>query len=80
MPRSELNTLIANFDDTQLEMLAICAEKLATVKANRFTGVTLIEINSNQGGINDPAISQREVVKIGKKTKRRIRSSLQKMQ
>lgn len=73
---SELHMLMENLDDTQIEMLSIVAVRIARLKADGFTGQTIIELNTNQGSIGDSRLTQSEVVRIGGSKKRKVRSAL----
>ena len=70
----ELEQLIDNFDREQLEALTGIALRMATAKADSWTGKINFELNVSQGGLSDMHVHKGEVVRFQKKT-RRIRSS-----
>jgi len=69
----ELNKLLDNFDDTQLEVLAAIAVRMAGLKSERWTGKVIFELNSNLGSLGDLHTHKSEIVRFGK-SKRKIRS------
>ncbi|MCK5219104.1 hypothetical protein KAR10_06265 [bacterium] len=73
MDLRELNNLLTNFDPMQLECLGNIAVKMATVKADSWTGKVLFEIDINQGGIRDLSCNRNERIRLTKK--RKVRSS-----
>lgn len=70
----DLEMLLRNFDEEQLEIITCIAARMAAAKSDRYTGKTVFELNTNQGGLGDMRVDRSEVVRLVKKN-RRIRSS-----
>jgi len=70
----DLKSLLANFDVGQLECLSGIAVRMATIKADSWTGNITVEMNVSQGVIADTFCSSRERIGGGVKKKRRVRS------
>ena len=64
--------LLRNLAPDQIDTLATIAIRVATIRAEGWTGEITFSVNSNQGSICDVHVNRREVVKIGTK-KRGIR-------
>lgn len=73
MDFDDLKKLLANFDEGQLECLAGIAVRMATIKADTWTGSITVEMNVSQGVIADTFCNSRERIG-GLKKKRRVRS------
>ena len=74
MESNELHRLLGNMEESQVELLANIAVRLAVIKAEQWTGSLTIQINTTQGATGDMHVSRAEVVRFGGK-KRRVRSS-----
>jgi len=74
MESNELQRLLGNMEDSQVELLANIAVRLAVIKAEQWTGSLTIQINTTQGSTGDMHVSRAEIVRFNGK-KRRVRSS-----
>jgi hypothetical protein len=72
MELRELVKLLGNFAPDQVDALAIVAVKMATIRAESWTGEVSFSLNANQGAVGDVHVNRREVVRIGMK-KRGVR-------
>jgi len=69
---TDLMKLLGNFAPDQVDALSIVAVKMATIRAENWTGEVSFSLNANQGAVGDVHINRREVVRIGTK-KRGVR-------
>jgi len=72
LTENEISKLLRNFDETQLEIMAGIAVRIASVKAERWSGQITFVVNASQGGFGDMQINRGEIMRIGKT--RRVRS------
>ena len=75
MVSPEFDRLVANFDEAQIEVLAGVAVRLATIKAEQWTGSLTIQINATQGSAGDMHVSRSEIVRLTGKKRRNVRSA-----
>ena len=69
----ELEQLLNNFDETQLDILAGIAVRMAGIKAEKWTGQITFVLNSNQGAFGDTHVNKGEIIRTQKKRKVRSR-------
>ena len=73
MVKSDLIRIIDNFDEAQLEILGGVIVRMASVKAESWTGQLTFILNSHQGSVGDMHVNRGEVIRLQKK--RGLRSS-----
>lgn len=67
MNKEDLNRLLQNLDDTQIELVASFAVRVAAACAERWTGQLTFVVNLAEGGLGDLGISRKDVVWLQKK-------------
>ena len=72
MELRDLMKLLGNFTPDHVDALAVVAMKMASIKAESWTGEVSFYINSLQGEVGDVQINRREVFRINTK-KRGVR-------
>jgi len=73
MINADLQRLWQNLDDDQQEIIAGIVLRMASAKAERWTGQVSFIVNFGQGGIGDMQVNRGEVVRLQKK--RKVRDS-----
>ena len=64
--------LLGGFTPDHIDALAVMAVKMASIRAEAWTGEVSFSLNANQGGVGDVHINRREVFKLNAK-KRGVR-------